>query len=118
MTPVYSPRDPSRVHCRVPGGDHPDVLSLRFHADGDRLRSRAESAESVIVVGSGFIGCEAAVSLVMSGRQVTLLNREAAPQVDRLGACAADRVRGWLTEHGVSHVFEASVARIDDGRTV
>jgi NADPH-dependent 2,4-dienoyl-CoA reductase/sulfur reductase-like enzyme len=102
----------------VPGGDHPDVLSLRSHADGDRLRSRAGSAESAIVVGSGFIGCEAAVSLAVSGRQVTLLSMETAPQIDRLGAYAADRIRGWLTEQGVSQVFEASVERIDDGRTV
>lgn len=102
----------------VPGGDHPDVLRLRSLADGRRLRRAADAAESAIVVGSGFIGCEAAVSLAMRGLSVTMLSAEGQPQVERLGSAAAGRLAGWLAEAGVRLIGGAQVESISGGHTV
>ena len=102
----------------VPGGDHPDVLALRSLAHGRELRARAERASSAIVIGSGFIGCEAAASLAGRGLDVTVLSTEELPQLHRLGREAAERIVGWLTGAGVRLVGGAEVEAIEDGTVV
>ena len=108
----------SPVPLPVPGGDHPDVLQLRSLAQGKTLRGRAERSLSAIVVGSGFIGCEAAVSLALRGLEVTVLTAEELPQVERLGREAGTRLAGWLREAGVSLVGGADIVDIEGGHLV
>ena len=55
----------------VPGGT--SALLLRSQADAVRLRDAAQSADSAVVIGAGFIGCEAAASLAMRGVATTLV---------------------------------------------
>ncbi len=94
----------------VPGADGPDVRTVRTISDSEQLRGLAGC--SVLVVGSGFVGCEAAASLALLGARVTLASLEAVPQIDRLGAMAAARIAAWLEELGVEFVAEASLAAI------
>jgi len=56
----------SPVPLPIPGAEHPSVLYLRSRVQGELLRRRAEEARSAVVVGSGFIGCEAAASWVLA----------------------------------------------------
>ena len=58
-------------------------------------------ATRVVVVGAGFIGCEAAVSLARRGARVTLVADEGVPQERRLGADVGRRIAGWLQQEGV-----------------
>jgi 3-phenylpropionate/trans-cinnamate dioxygenase ferredoxin reductase subunit len=106
------------VRPPVPGADHEDVLVLRSAASARRLRETASHARSAIVVGSGFIGCEAAVSLARRGVQVTLMSPEKLPQADRLGEVAGKRIRQWLKAEGVSVLFETTLEGIEDGYRV
>ena len=54
-----------------------------------------------MVVGSGFIGCEAAASLSLRGAEVTLISLEDSPQRERLGPEVGGRIEGWLEGYGV-----------------
>lgn len=101
------------VSLPVPGADHPGILRLRSLSQGQRLRTAASGARTAIVVGSGFIGCEAAASLALRGLEVTLVSRESSPQADRLGAEASSRIAGWLRQLGVELVLDADVESID-----
>lgn len=94
----------------IPGADGPDVRTVRTIADSEQLRALAE--RSVIVVGSGFVGCEAAASLAMLGATVTVATLEASPQLERLGEEAAARIGSWLNGRGVDLLAEASLAEI------
>ena len=96
----------------VPGADHPEVRVLRSLQDARALRERAEGARSAVVVGSGFIGCEAAASLAMRGLRVTLISDEHVPHAARLGAEAGRRIATWLAEHGVALRLGAPVEAI------
>ena len=69
-----------------------------------------------MVVGSGFIGCEAAASLARRGLAVTLVSMEDGPQAARLGDAASQVLRAWLEEDGVSLRLGAQVEAIEDGR--
>jgi 3-phenylpropionate/trans-cinnamate dioxygenase ferredoxin reductase subunit len=102
----------------VPGADHDDVLVLRSRAQGTRLRAAAERSSSAVVIGSGFIGCEAAVSLALRGLDVTMVSSEPLPQAGRLGEEVGERIAGWLREAGVRLVAGQPVDSVEDGRTV
>lgn len=107
----------------VPGGER--ALLLRALADARRLRDAAADARSAVVVGAGFIGCEAAASLAMRGLSVTLVAPDEVPQEKRLGAEAGRRLLDLVTATGVRYVSGTSVTsvdesgvRLDDGVTV
>ena len=89
------------VRPPVPGTDRPTVHDLRSLTEALTLREAAAQATSAVVVGSGFIGCEAAASLARRGLRVTLLTTEERPQAARLGLEAAARIGGWLRADGV-----------------
>lgn len=86
----------------VPGATEDWVLVLRTLATARVLRDRAAQAETALVVGSGFIGCEVAASLAMRGVAVTLASDEDIPHASRLGEEAGRRIQGWLEALGVT----------------
>jgi NADPH-dependent 2,4-dienoyl-CoA reductase/sulfur reductase-like enzyme len=95
----------------IPGTDHKFVQTVRRIGDSERLAELA-GGDRVLVVGSGFIGCEAAASLAMRGAEVTVATAEAAPQVERLGVEVAARIAGWLEELDVDLRGEAELESI------
>jgi len=111
----------------VEGAEHPKILTLRSLADARRLVAAASPAHHAVVVGSGFIGCEAAASLALRGLDVTLVSAETLPQRERLGADAGQIIAGWLRDLGVHTVLgrqlgafapDATGVRLDDGREI
>jgi NAD(P)H-nitrite reductase large subunit len=94
----------------IPGVDGPDVRTVRTIADSEQLQALCD--RSVLLAGSGFIGCEAAASLSALGAEVTMATLEASPQLERLGAEVAERVRDWLDAKGVELLAEAGLAEI------
>jgi len=90
--------EPTRLP--VPGADDPAVRVLRSLDDLRELKRRLEPGMNVIVIGSGFIGCEIAASLCMLGHPVTLISDETAPNERRLGTEASAEIRRWLETSG------------------
>ena len=107
----------------VPGGDDPGLILVRDLASGERLRELAATPPRVVVVGSGFIGCEAAASLAVRGADVVLVTGEDVPHLSRLGADVGKRLAGWLRDAGVHRAGggfrpEARQRRCPDRRVV
>jgi 3-phenylpropionate/trans-cinnamate dioxygenase ferredoxin reductase component len=110
----------------IPGADVPAVQTVRRIGDSERLGELGRG-DHALVVGSGFIGCEAAASLAMRGAEVTMATIEAVPQLERLGPEVAAEIAGWLESLGVGIRAEtelteiasagdrAARARFDDG---
>ncbi len=102
------------------------VFSLRTLEHSRRLVEAVGSATSAVVVGSGFIGCEAAASLAGRGVRTTLVTPEPAPQAARLGDWAGERIAAWLREAGVelrtgrkvASVTAPAAVRLDDDSQV
>jgi 3-phenylpropionate/trans-cinnamate dioxygenase ferredoxin reductase component len=105
------------VRPPVPGAQHEGALTMRRLADSRTIAARACAGE-IVVVGSGFIGCEVAGSLARSGVQATLVSEERLPQDRRLGRQAAEHLADWLRDAGVTLIGGASVVAIEDGRAV
>lgn len=100
------------VPLPVPGGER--AYQLRSLADAQRLRDGSSGADSAVVIGAGFIGCEAAASLARRGVSVTLVAPNAAPQDNRLGAEAGERLRTLVTSTGARYVGGVAVEAIRD----
>lgn len=109
------------VRLPIPGGDDPGLYLMRTVDDSERLASAvasaAESAEGggsrAIVIGSGFIGCEAAASLAMRGTEVTMVSDESLPQEARLGPDAGAYIADWLRRYGVGLALGSGLESIE-----
>jgi 3-phenylpropionate/trans-cinnamate dioxygenase ferredoxin reductase subunit len=89
--------DPRRLSC--PGADLGGIHAVRDKADVDRLKSELEAgAKSVVVVGGGYIGLEAAAGLTKLGCKVTLLE-------------SLDRVLSRVAGEDLSRFYEAEHRR-------
>jgi 3-phenylpropionate/trans-cinnamate dioxygenase ferredoxin reductase component len=95
----------------VPGADGPAVQTVRRIGDAERL-GEIGRGDAALVVGSGFIGCEAAASLAIRGAEVTMATLEEAPQAERLGAEVAAEIGAWLGTLGVEILGEAELESI------
>lgn len=85
----------------IPGADAPGVQVIRTLQESTELAGSLRTGTRVTVVGSGFIGCEAAVSLAMRGASVRVVTPEDVPQAERLGPGVGEHLAEWLAEAGV-----------------
>ncbi len=114
----------------IPGLDDDAVMTMRTVPDSVELAVRARavaehvtdgrraSARPLVVIGTGFIGCEIAASLALMGARVTMIGPEPRPQQARLGEQVGERIASWLAELGVELIVGAEVSAVHEGRTV
>jgi NADPH-dependent 2,4-dienoyl-CoA reductase/sulfur reductase-like enzyme len=106
------------IRLPIPGADDPEILVMRTVENSTRLQGRVGEGDKSVVVGSGFIGCEAAASLALCGAEVVLISLEESPQRERLGQEVGERMEGWLRDYGVDLRLGTgleSIQRVDDG---
>jgi NADPH-dependent 2,4-dienoyl-CoA reductase/sulfur reductase-like enzyme len=106
------------IRLPIPGADDPEILVMRTVENSTRLQGRVGEGDKSVVVGSGFIGCEAAASLALRGAEVVLISLEESPQRERLGQEVGERMEGWLRDYGVDLRLGTgleSIQRVDDG---
>ena len=106
------------IRLPVPGADDPEILVMRTVENSARLQGRVGEGDKAVVVGSGFIGCEAAASLSLRGADVNLITLEDSPQQERLGQEVGERIEGWLRSYDVDLRLGSSlegIQRVDDG---
>ena len=102
----------------VPGSDLDGVYTLRSWEDATEIASAADGAESAIVVGSSFIGMEAASNLTDRGLKVTVIGRDAVPFETVLGEEVGRVFQRAAEAKGVTFrlgVELESIARGEDG---
>jgi len=96
---LASGAEPTRLP--VPGADHPGVRVIRTLDHVRELTGRLRAGDPVVMIGSGFIGCEIAASLTRRDQVVTLVSDEEQPNAARLDLESAERIHRWLDEEGV-----------------
>ena len=112
----------------VPGADLAGIHYLRTRRDSNAVAAAAARAEHVVVVGTGWIGSEAAASLRQLGRDVTLIGPDTSPLARVLGPEIGGVYRDLHADHGVRLALGTRVAGFrghgrveavvaDDGRT-
>jgi 3-phenylpropionate/trans-cinnamate dioxygenase ferredoxin reductase subunit len=97
----------------IPGLGLAGVCDLRFLADADAVRARADGAARAVVVGLGFIGCEVAASLRALGLEVTAVDPQPAPLAQVLGEEVGAAVAQLHRDHGVELLLGDAVDHVD-----
>ncbi|HEX4408864.1 MAG TPA: FAD-dependent oxidoreductase [Xanthobacteraceae bacterium] len=104
------------VRLPVPSNDLPNVHTLRSLADSRAIIAKAEGAKRALVVGSSFIGLEAAASLRARDLEVHVVTPEKRPMERVLGPELGDFVRKLHEEHGVKFHLDETVNAFDGRR--
>ncbi|MCU7825592.1 NAD(P)/FAD-dependent oxidoreductase [Kitasatospora sp. DSM 101779] len=99
----------------VPGGDRPDVLTLRRVGDSERIRDRLAPGARIVVVGAGWIGLETAAAARLAGAEVTVLEVAELPLLRVLGREVAQVFADLHRAKGVDLRFGVQVAAVEDG---
>jgi apoptosis-inducing factor 3 len=94
------------------------VHRLRSFADSTAIIRDAERARRAVVVGSSFIGLEAAASLRTRGLEVAVVSTEAEPLERVFGAPLAGVIRAKHEAHGVRFYMRSEVMHIDERAVV
>jgi 3-phenylpropionate/trans-cinnamate dioxygenase ferredoxin reductase subunit len=97
----------------VPGRDLEGVYDLRTVGDADRIRAAIAPGRRAVVVGMGFIGAEVAASLRACGVEVVTVAPSKTPLVHVLGETIGRVVEGLHRDHGVTMIFDDSVAAFE-----
>jgi 3-phenylpropionate/trans-cinnamate dioxygenase ferredoxin reductase subunit len=104
---------------RAEGGDLDGIHYLRAFGNSDAIRADAEQAESVVMIGGSFIGCEVAASLVATfGCRCAIVMLERVCFEPQFGAEVGGFFQGVLEERGVEVHGSDELERFEgsDGR--
>ena len=101
------------VRLEVPGGNLPQVRTLRSLADSRAIIADAKPGSRAVIVGASFIGLEAAAALRQRQVEVHVVAPEARPMERTLGPAMGDFIRGLHESHGVVFHLARTVAAID-----
>lgn len=91
---------------------HDSMLRLRSIEDAHALRERLRPGRSLLIIGSGFIGCEVAASARKVGVDVSLVTMETAPLALAIGPELADALYRRHLDHDVRFFLDDGVAEI------
>jgi 3-phenylpropionate/trans-cinnamate dioxygenase ferredoxin reductase component len=94
---------------RIPGAELSGVHYLRTVAECDAIKSAAQAGQRAVVVGMGFIGCEAAASLTQIGVDVTAIYPGTNPLERVLGDQVGALIGGIHRAKGVRLLAGAQV---------
>jgi NADPH-dependent 2,4-dienoyl-CoA reductase/sulfur reductase-like enzyme/nitrite reductase/ring-hydroxylating ferredoxin subunit len=102
------------VKLSIEGAALPHVHTLRTLADSRAIISRASTAKRAVVIGSNFIGLEAAAALRQRGLEVTVVGRDTVPLARVMGEEVGRFLRQVHESKGVSFRPGVTPTRIDE----
>jgi 3-phenylpropionate/trans-cinnamate dioxygenase ferredoxin reductase subunit len=86
----------------VPGCELEQIHYLRTLGNSDAIREGVADAESVVLIGGSYIGCEVAASLTLLGKHCTIVMQEDTVLERGFGEQAGGFFEGVLRSHGVA----------------
>jgi NADPH-dependent 2,4-dienoyl-CoA reductase/sulfur reductase-like enzyme/nitrite reductase/ring-hydroxylating ferredoxin subunit len=97
----------------IPGAAAASTAYLRTLANGRDLLKRIAHARRIVVLGTGFIGLEAAAALRSRGIEVDVVSREKIPMERALGPELGTLLYELHRSHGVNFHLDKTVGSVD-----
>ncbi|HEY5193018.1 MAG TPA: FAD-dependent oxidoreductase [Solirubrobacteraceae bacterium] len=101
----------------VPGCELEQIHYLRTLGNADAIREGVSDAESVVLIGGSYIGCEVSASLTLMGKRATIVMLEDVTLERSFGKTAGRFFQDLLESHGVTIHGADGLERFEgDGR--
>jgi 3-phenylpropionate/trans-cinnamate dioxygenase ferredoxin reductase subunit len=97
----------------VDGCELEEIHYLRTLGNADAIKASVDDAESVVLIGGSYIGCEVAASMTMLGKRATIVMQEERTLERGFGKQAGRFVEELLKDHGVSIHGEDELERFE-----
>jgi NADPH-dependent 2,4-dienoyl-CoA reductase/sulfur reductase-like enzyme/nitrite reductase/ring-hydroxylating ferredoxin subunit len=97
----------------IPGAEL--AFTIRHSEDVRRITEALKGKRSVVVIGTSFIGLEAASALVQKGLQVTVVGKEKLPFEKQFGTEVATALKSLHESHGTKFKLGVEIVRIAAG---
>lgn len=98
----------------LPGGEGHNVYTVRSAHDGHALRELVQAGTKVVIVGSSFIGLEAAMSLGKQGGEITIVAPEEVPLARVFGEAVGNYVKQLHEDAGVTFKLGRKTSKFYD----
>ncbi|XP_051162893.1 apoptosis-inducing factor 3 isoform X2 [Leptopilina boulardi] len=95
----------------TPGIDLKNIFYLRNYTDSNNIHKQLSSEKHVIILGTSFIGMEAAAYCIGKCASVTVIGRESVPLEPVFGAEIGERVKREFESKGIKFIFKNSVEK-------
>jgi NADPH-dependent 2,4-dienoyl-CoA reductase/sulfur reductase-like enzyme len=95
----------------IAGGEF--AHTIRHPGDVRRILDAAEKDKKVVIIGTSFIGLEAASALIGKGLHVTVLGRETLPFAKQFGELAAGALKKLHEGKGTKFVLGVEIVSVD-----
>ncbi|MGF1490008.1 MAG: FAD-dependent oxidoreductase [Prochloraceae cyanobacterium] len=102
----------------IVGADLNNIFTIRDRQDAEKLKQAAERAKKAVIIGSGFIGTEAAASLKDLGLDVTIVSPDSVPFEKILGQEIGTKFKQLHQENGVSFCDRIKATKFEGKDTV
>ena len=99
------------------GGELGNIFTLRSLDDAVALSAAAQSGKSIVIIGAGFIGLEAAAFLTKRGLSATVVSPETLPLAQRFGDDVAKSIKTYHEGNGIRFV-RGKVAKFEGDGSV
>jgi NADPH-dependent 2,4-dienoyl-CoA reductase/sulfur reductase-like enzyme/nitrite reductase/ring-hydroxylating ferredoxin subunit len=113
------------IRPSAPGFDQPHVHTLRSMKDAERVIADVSADDVVAVIGSSFIGLEAAASLRHRGARVHVIGPELIPLRSKFGPSIGTMIKALHEANGVifhlgrrAEAYADGAVQLDDGTSV
>ncbi|WP_213949517.1 FAD-dependent oxidoreductase [Luteibacter sp. dw_328] len=113
------------IRPSAPGFDQPHVHTLRSMKDAERVIADVTASDVVAVIGSSFIGLEAAASLRHRGAKVHVIGSELIPLRSKFGPSIGTMIKALHEANGVvfhlgrrAESYADGLVQLDDGTLV
>ena len=93
----------------------PGLLYLRTVDDARQCKQQMAAADSMIAIGAGFIGLEAAAAAAKAGKRVTVVAAEDRPMGRVVSPIISERFLRLHQSHGVEFLLNEPVDRVEPG---
>lgn len=98
---------------KVPGAELENIFTLRSYQDAQQIIAAAQPGSQVVVIGSSFIGMEAAASLRERQLFVTVVSPESVPFEKILGAEIGQTFQQEHQRHGISFRLQTKATQFE-----
>ena len=102
----------------VPGADLHNIFTIRKPEDVNSILNTVKSAQKAVVIGSSFIGMEAAASLIQQGLEVTVVSPDDVPFQKILGEKLGKMFQKIHEEKGVTFKSGTKVTKFDGDKQI